>query len=227
MEKLGSRCSKSIVITIFIISWSVWDFLRYTPGIGWIVLTLFAVLTIFGTIKVPHLGIVIFLGDLYLMSVAVLYGISTCVVATVFYALVTLVALRGQSNLMRIFNFCTLICNSFLFSVAFLFSVHSYSAKITDLILPVLIMSFISFIFIYLLTATMLTWTHKIGVSKLWVKKSPALILKYVVSAVGVVLMVLMTMFLDSILVSALVIPVILVSWVFTKMVAQRIDTAV
>ena len=73
----------------------------------------------------------------------------------------------------------------------------------------------------------MLTWTHKIGVSKLWVKKSPALILKYVVSAVGVVLMVLMTMFLDSILVSALVIPVILVSWVFTKMVAQRIDTAV
>ena len=69
--------------------------------------------------------------------------------------------------------------------MAYYLSVPADSWKIKDLIMPILIMSLVSFLFNNLLSAAMLASTRRAKIPKLWVKKSFLLILNYAVAAEG------------------------------------------
>ena len=211
-------------ITLLIISWAGWDLFNNTSNYGWVSLGIWAILTIPGSIPLPHLGIIVTIGDYLLMSIAVIYGISPCVVVTVFFAFAVLVVMRGTPIFIQIFNFCTLVCNSFLFSIAFLFSAQSYSFYMNYMILPVLIMSLVSFLFSISLIAIMLACTRNNKIFRLWVKKSPLLIINHIVSAVGVILAILIEMQLNSPFAILLVFPIILFNWAWTRQFAQGIE---
>lgn len=210
------------VITSLIVFWSGWDLFNSTFQSGWIHLGILAILAIAATIALPHLGTIILFGDLYLMSIAVIYGIAPCMVATVFYAVAALCVLKGLSNVMRLFNFCSMVCNSFLFSVAYLLFAANFSSKINNLILPILIMSFVSFLFTLLLTVIILALSHKSKISISLAKKSPLLMFNYFVSAIGATLLI--ALHPHTTYAGIFIFPLILMEWSWTKIIKERAE---
>src|SRR5262245_46095998 len=84
--------SKALIVFIAalaapIIIWSVFDIIQRPPESGWLVLTLLSVLTVPFFLLLPSVSTIINIGDAYIMSVSMIYGISPCIVATLCHTL--------------------------------------------------------------------------------------------------------------------------------------------
>ena len=133
-----------LIGSIPILCWAIINFQYRDPGIF-----------IFGSLSlmtIPFqypLGL-LFMGLPLLMSVSILHGVSACVLATIPYALIGVALLRDSSLYRKFFIFAFLICNAFLYSIAFHLVVPSRLRATSDVILGTVVMTAVAFAFSFI-----------------------------------------------------------------------------
>lgn len=157
------------VAALVLLGWSCWDF---APGNNsWIVLAILALLTAPIMIFVPPAETFVCVGEAYLMAIALIYGISTCVVASALYAcLILLMTARGSKIFMNVFNVSLLLCDAFLYSAAYQLIKPKDPHGMAAMMFPLAIMAFASFLFTSLLTATAVSWRRGNPILGFWAR---------------------------------------------------------
>lgn len=213
-----------VVLTAFAIGtlcWSACDFAPQIHGSGWIMLTLFALMIVPFTIILPIAELAVFPGDIYLMAIAILYGSSTCVIATAFCAFAYLCISRKSSQLfMLIFNFSVMVGGAFLYSAAYQLTKPTYGG-IKAMVLPVAMMTLVSFLFTSLATATAISWKRGNRIAEHWTITCLPLVLNSFISAASAAFISLLIPFNHA--VPLMFAPLILVIWVWTKAHRNRL----
>jgi hypothetical protein len=172
-------------IAVAILCWSGWEFANHVPTHGWIFLAMLAFLTFPFFINLPQIETNIFFGETYLMAIAISYGTSTCVISTAIYALLCLLSSKSFKPFQFIFGLSVLVCDAFLYSVAFKLikpvNMHSFG----DYLLPAYAMALVSFLFSSITTAVAVSWRHESRISSQWAKGYILLVWNTIIAACG------------------------------------------
>jgi len=92
----------------------------------------------------------LFMGLPFLMTISILYGISPCVLATVPYAILGAAFLKNCSIHRKCFIFAFLVCNAFLYSLAYRLVDSSGSLVLGNIMFGVAAMVIVCFAFSFL-----------------------------------------------------------------------------
>lgn len=129
---------------LLILVWAALHFYIGNPGV--VVCGLLALASL--PLSYP-LGI-LFMGLPFLMTIAVLYGVSACVLATVPYAAIGTAFLKNSTVRRKCFIFAFLVCNAFLYGHVYRLVNPDHSFEAGNIILGVTVMTVIAFAFSFL-----------------------------------------------------------------------------
>jgi diguanylate cyclase (GGDEF)-like protein/putative nucleotidyltransferase with HDIG domain len=192
-------------LTLFaipIIIYACWDISHTTYKSGWIVLTILTVLTVPFYLLLPSVSTIVGIGDAYVMSIAMLYGIWPCIIATLFHSLAgsLFVPNRPKIYLYRVvFNISSTICCAFAYGSIFRFMtstpIRSYTeiiqgSSISNLILAIAALTITFFLLNSFSTAAAICLANQQKILKFWVKNYLSLGVEFSVSSVSAGLIV-------------------------------------
>ena len=215
--KLKVLTALLVIVVIPIIFWSGWDVVHQTRNSALILFTLLAVTTVPFYLSLPAVGTVVFMGDIYIMALAMMHGICTCVVAALCYAMFISLALANRVRPhMLIFNFSGMVCGAFIYSAVFRLAKPTDAIGTTALLLPAAVMALTSFSFSSLLVATATSWTSSKASWQFWTRIRLRLSAHYLIAAAGATF-VAVAWHDHTLLVVLAVAPLVGLSWGWTK----------
>src|SRR6266542_6707314 len=137
-KKLRLYIATAAVLAIPIILWTLWDLVWNPHHPGWVVLAILAALTVPFFLLLPSVNTMVGIGDAYIMAIAMIYGPSPCIMATLCHSLAaSIVILRPKVYLYRVFfNVSSTVCIAWIYSNAYKLINPSRSTKVDDLLIP-------------------------------------------------------------------------------------------
>jgi len=154
-----------------IVVWAGWRICteRY-ENLWFILLTGFALFSIFFFLHLPHFKAAITVGDSYIMAIAMMYGVAPCVVATFLYILIISIASQKKVSTHRVvFNVASTTCGAWLYSSLFR-AIGQGSLSSTDIVVPAAVLTLTYFLFNSISTSIAISWSLGESVFKFWIK---------------------------------------------------------
>jgi diguanylate cyclase (GGDEF)-like protein/putative nucleotidyltransferase with HDIG domain len=169
------------------------DLLHTSYGNGWIVLTILTVLTVPFFLFLPSVNTIVGIGDAYIIAVAMLFGPTPCILATLCHTLSASISVpnRPKVYLYRIvFNVSSMVCGAWIYSNLYHLLNPSLSTRVADMILPAVVLTVSFFIFNSFSTATAISLASDQKVLRFWIQHYLPLVMDFSVSAVSAVFIV-------------------------------------
>jgi diguanylate cyclase (GGDEF)-like protein/putative nucleotidyltransferase with HDIG domain len=215
--KLRVYVSVLAVCGIAVAVWAAWDIFAKPPAHnGWLVLALLVLFTVPFSLFLPSVSSVVGIGDAYAMAIAMMYGVSPCVIVTFIQTFfISLFGQRKRRHTYRIvFNTSSTICAAWLYGN--IYRVLSRGdLKPQDIIVPAAVLAFTYFFVNTVLTSFAIAWAEDEKVVKFWANSCMPLAVDYSISALCATTLVLAKNFYDW--ADVAVAPVILALWGWNK----------
>ena len=180
--------------SIPILSTSLDDVLRNNYDPGWIILTILAILTVPPFLVVfRSVSTIALIGDAYVMSIAMLYGCSPCIVATAFHSAMASILARKkeQKHFYRLaFNVSSTVCCAWAYSNLYRFLNPNYSKHIADIALPIVALTITLFVLNSILTAAAICMSSGENIFRFWFKNYFLLGMEFSLSSVSAAIIV-------------------------------------
>jgi len=124
-------------LAVPVISWSTWDVAHTPVSSGWIVLTVLTVLTVPFFLFLPSANAIVGIGDAYVVAMAMMFGPSPCIIATLCHSLTASVLVPNRPKMYRaVFNVSSMVCVAWIYSHTYKLINPSLSPNVPDMILP-------------------------------------------------------------------------------------------
>lgn len=165
-----------------------YQLLNHSYEKGWIVLTILTVLTVPFYVLLPSVSTIVGIGDAYVMAVAMLYGTSPCIAATLTH---TLAGSLFVPNLPKIyphrvvFNVASTVTCAWIYSNVYAFLNPRLSKQVPDILLPIVALTITFFLFNSFSTATAISLATGQNVVRFWSRNYLSLSVEFSVSAVS------------------------------------------
>ncbi len=227
-NKLRIYILSFVVAAVPILIWSISDLHRAQTetGTGWLVLTFLAILTVPFFLFLPSVNATIGIGDSYLIAIAMLYGVSPCIIATFCHTVIASVFGRNRPKVYGyrvIFNVSSLVCGSFLYSSIYHALVTQHQqAEMQNIILPAVLLMTTLFLFNSISTSIAIAWALKEKVFDFWAKNCLPLAIDFTVSSVSAILIVSLKHIFDSPSAPLLAAPFVGLVWGWNKVNKSR-----
>jgi len=181
--KLYIFCVASISVPV--VAWAGWDLLARPQDVGWTVLTLFAVLAVLFSLRLPSISATITVGDAYIMAIAMMYGVAPCVAATFLHTLLISVFRQGPRFYIHkaVFNTSSTMIAASVYSYIYQ-AMSKGSLEIQKIIVPSIVLVVVYFLVNSILTSIAISWAKGEKVGEFWVKSCIPLGVDYSISAV-------------------------------------------
>ena len=169
-----------------IIAYSTWDLFHKSYGSGWIVLTILTVITVPFYLMLPSVSTIFGIGDAYVMSIAMIYGTSPCVVATLCHTVAASFYIPNRKIYpYRIaFSAASTVCCAWLYSNVYGLLNPRLSKQTTDIVLPIVALAITFFIFNSFSTATAISWASGQKILRFWAQNYLSLGVEFSISSV-------------------------------------------
>jgi diguanylate cyclase (GGDEF)-like protein/putative nucleotidyltransferase with HDIG domain len=213
-------CSLAFIIFIS----AVLDLLSNSHDSGWIVLTLFVLLTVPFFLLLPSAGMAVGIGDAYIMSIAMLYGVTPCIIATFLHTLALSVLKQPHTYIYKVlFNVSSMICGAWLYSNIYRLMNHG-STQLQNIVFPTAALVTVYFILNSTLISVAISWSSGGSIVKFWLKSCTPLAVDFLFSAASATAIVLLHSYHEYAPLAAA--PVVLVVWGWTKINQSRVMEA-
>lgn len=208
-----------VIASALLLIWASWRLYHQSHGDGWMPLMVLALFSLPFSYSLPTIESVAFMGETYLMSIAVLYGAPSCTLAAGVCALaLTFLLLRGAEPLMRLHSFGSIVCGAFLYSMAY------QLVKPTGAVwLMIATIALVSFLFSSFLVAAFVSWRRGLRVARFWARTYPPLFVNSALAA-GFALSIATWTERPLLLTMAFAPAVIGVIWLWNKALRTRLD---
>jgi diguanylate cyclase (GGDEF)-like protein/putative nucleotidyltransferase with HDIG domain len=209
----------------FLISTSaVWDILTSPHKTGWVVLALFVLLTVPFFLIMPSVSAAVSIGDAYIMAIAMIYGVSPCIMATFLHTLALSLSKRPRTYTYKLlFNVSSMICGAWLYSTVYRLMNHG-SNKLEDIVVPAAALVTIYFVLNSMLTSVAISWATGESISSFWLKNCAPLAIDFLFSSASATAMVLLHSYHEYAPLAAA--PVVLIVWGWAKINQTRVIQA-
>src|SRR5881396_243921 len=178
-------------LAVPVISWSTWDVAHTPVSSGWIVLTVLTVLTVPFFLFLPSANAIVGIGDAYVVAMAMMFGPSPCIIATLCHSLTASVLVPNRPKMYRaVFNVSSMVCVAWIYSHTYKLINPSLSPNVPDMILPAVALTVTFFVFNSLSTATAIAWASGEPILVFWARSCMPLAIDFSVSAVSASLIV-------------------------------------
>jgi diguanylate cyclase (GGDEF)-like protein/putative nucleotidyltransferase with HDIG domain len=173
------------VIASPILLWATWDLLANPHSNLWIALTVLALATVPLCFLIPSFSATITIGDAYIMAIAMMYGISPCIIATFLHIFfISIFAQRPKVYAYKVvYNTSSTVCGAFIYSLIYQAMNHG-SPKIQDVVIPAAVLVLTYFFVNSILTSIAISWSIGENIFNFWAKSCAPLAVDYSVSAV-------------------------------------------
>ncbi len=185
-KKLRLYIAGVACLAVPLVIWAIWDLAHREVHPGWIVLTLLTVVTVPSFWFLPSVNTIVGIGDAYVMAIAMIYGPSACVIATVGHSLsASLFVPRPKVYPYRvIFNVSSTVCIAWVYSNIYRTINPTLSHSVDVLVLPVVVLTLCFFLLNSLSTATAISWASGEKIAGFWTRYCMPLAMEFSVSAV-------------------------------------------
>lgn len=171
-----------------LIIWAILDLHTKPPAdTGWLVLTGLVLATVPFFLFLPSVNATIGIGDSCIMAIAMLYGVSPCVIATFCHTVITSIFARRRPSIhlyQIIFNTSSMVCAAWIYSNIYHLLNPGQSTQIQDIILPAAVLTATFFLLNSLLTSTAMSWAVGDRVFGFWTRNCLPLAIDFSVSSV-------------------------------------------
>jgi len=172
-----------IALPIFI--WSTWVLFADPPPLSWLILVALALGTVPFFLALPSVNTYVGIGDSYVMAVAMLYGPTPCIIASVCHTLIALFCRRGVPPYKVLFNTSSMICGAWLYSNVYRFLNPTLSSNLEFLVPASAALTITFFLYNSLIISTAISWTTNDRIFTFWSKNYLPLYIDFSVSAVS------------------------------------------
>ena len=193
---------------------------------GCFVLTLLVTVDVYFYLFLPSVETLVGIGDAYVMAIAMMYGVSPCIIATFLQTLIiSLVGQRPKRYTYKIFfNTASSICGCWLYASVYHLLNPKLSVHAQDVLAPAAVLVAIFFLVNTLLTSIAIAWSSGDSIFKFWAKACMPLAFDYTVSSVCATVVVLVYNF--NPIVPFAVAPLLGVAWGWTNLNKTRMNQA-
>lgn len=172
---------------------AIWDIFNHTYDLGWIILTTLTVLTVPAFLRLPSVNTISLIGDAYVMSIAMLYGVSPCIIATVCHSLSASILAPNQAKRYfhrMVFNVSSSVCCAWVYSNVYRLMNPSYSKDPSDIALPILVLALTFFLLNSFLTASAICLSTGQNIFRFWAGNYLSLGVEFSISSVSAAIIV-------------------------------------
>jgi diguanylate cyclase (GGDEF)-like protein/putative nucleotidyltransferase with HDIG domain len=213
-------CSLAFFAFIF----SVLGLLSKPYESGWVVLTLFVLLTVPFFLLLPSGSAAISIGDAYIMAIAMIYGVAPCIIATFLNTFALSIAKRPRAYTYKIFfNISSMVCGAWLYSTIYR-SMNHGSIDPQDIVVPAAVLVTVYFITNSILTSIAISWSTGEIINKFWLRNCAPLAIDFLFSSSAAILIVLLHSYHKYAPLAAA--PVVLIVWGWAKLNQTRLIEA-
>jgi diguanylate cyclase (GGDEF)-like protein/putative nucleotidyltransferase with HDIG domain len=180
-----------------ILWFSVWDLIyrAHPTDNGWIVLIVLTVLTVPFYLLLPSVSTIVGIGDAYVMAIAMIYGTSPCIIATLCHTFAGSLFVPNRPKIYTyrvIFNIASTVCCAWIYSNIYQFLNPTLGREGTEILLPIVALTTSFFILNSLSTATAISLASGQGIFHFWSRNYLSLGVEFSVSAVSAAFIVKM-----------------------------------
>ena len=201
--------------------WSMWTLRSRSHDSDWIILAIFTLATIPFFRFLPSTSTTVSVGDTYAMAIAMLYGVTPCVVTTFLYSLSTsLLAQRPRVYLYKIaFNTSSMVLVSWLYGSAY-HMVRGNNTHPLNIVFAAAIMLAVFFFTNSILTSIAISWAVTKKTFDFWTQTCFPLFLDFSASAGAAVFIALSGNM--SRYAPVIVAPIVALIWGYQKLIQSR-----
>src|SRR3990172_12964877 len=155
---------------------------------GWIVLTVLAVLTVPFFLFLPSVNATIGIGDAYIMAIAMMYGVSPCIITTLCHTIIASIISPRRTKIYPhrvVYNASSLVCGAWLYSSIYELLNPDHSIALQHIILPAVLLMSTLFLFNSITTSVAIGWALNEKVMDFWAKNCLPLAIDFSVSSVS------------------------------------------
>jgi diguanylate cyclase (GGDEF)-like protein/putative nucleotidyltransferase with HDIG domain len=177
-----------------IIFWAARDLFTGQYDNSWLLVAVFAILTVPFGLLLPSTNATIPIGDTYIIAIAMMYGMAPCLATTFFHTLLTsILKQRPKIYIYKIiFNVACTVCVAWLYCFIYKKAIHG-STQTMDVIFCAAILVTTFFLANSILTSVAISWSIKESVLKFWVRTFPPLVIDFSVSALAATCIVILS----------------------------------
>jgi diguanylate cyclase (GGDEF)-like protein/putative nucleotidyltransferase with HDIG domain len=211
-------------LAMIIASWATWNLFATPHDSGWIVLTLFILLTVPFYLFLPSANAMISIADAYIMAIAMMYGVAPCVMSTFFHTLAISISKRPRIYEYRIlFNISSMVCGAWVYSTIYRL-LNRGSSSLQDIIVPAAALVTVYFLINSTLTSVAISWSLGESFTKFWMKNCAPLAVDFSFSSLSATVIVMLHGYHRYAPLAAA--PVVLVVWGWGKLNKTRVMEA-
>jgi len=144
-------------VAIPIILYAGYDLFHHPYEKGWIVLAILTVLTVPFYLLLPSVSTIVGIGDAYVMAVAMLYGTSPCIAATLCHTLAGSLLVPNRPKVYPhrvVFNVASTVTCAWIYSNVYAFLNPTLNKQVSEILLPIVALTITFFLLNSISTAT-------------------------------------------------------------------------
>ena len=175
-------------VAIPIILYAGYDLFHHPYEKGWIVLAILTVLTVPFYLLLPSVSTIVGIGDAYVMAVAMLYGTSPCIAATLCHTLAGSLLVPNRPKVYPhrvVFNVASTVTCAWIYSNVYAFLNPTLNKQVSEILLPIVALTITFFLLNSISTATAISLATGQSVVKFWSQNYLSLGVEFSVSAVS------------------------------------------
>ena len=218
-KKLRILAAVLTVPAAVILCWAVWGYRSQLPDPFWVVLLFLALVTAPVAIFIRTAETIVPMDEMYLMAIAMISGPATCIIATAICSFFLLLLARMPKGAFLV-SFSSMICNAFLYSMAFHLTAPADASGIGALVLPAVILAFVSFLFTSFLATMVVSW--RLGKRLSWAKMYIPLSLNSFIAAGAAAFIASWSK--DNLWIPLAFAPVVFLIWWWTRLHKARLE---
>jgi diguanylate cyclase (GGDEF)-like protein/putative nucleotidyltransferase with HDIG domain len=175
-------------LAVPIILYAGYDLFHHPYEKGWIVLAILTVLTVPFYLLLPSVSTIVGIGDAYVMAVAMLYGTSPCIAATLCHTLAGSLLVPNRPKVYPhrvVFNVASTVTCAWIYSNVYAFLNPGLSKQVSEILLPIVALTLTFFLLNSLSTATAISLATGQSILRFWSQNYLSLSVEFSVSAVS------------------------------------------
>ena len=175
-------------VAVPIILYAGYDLFHHPYEKGWIVLAILTVLTVPFYLLLPSVSTIVGIGDAYVMAVAMLYGTSPCIAATLCHTLAGSLLVPNRPKVYPhrvVFNVASTVTCAWIYSNVYAFLNPTLNKQVSEILLPIVALTITFFLLNSISTATAISLATGQSVVKFWSQNYLSLGVEFSVSAVS------------------------------------------